>query len=308
MPQGLGFKDFIKKCHPDAKAKGSQKTQPRPQGVGVIPVSEDSKHLFPYFLINLFTFKKAAFTLAEVLITLAIIGIVAAMTIPTLIASYKEKQTVSQLTKTFQTLSNAYQMMQAEYGTINTWGLKTTHTGNIDEETGKPIYDHSAQKLVAERFKKYLKVAKTCEYDKVCNNFNYYNLSGEKLTDTGLITSEDADNREAFPEGMFFLNDGTFVVMATFFSGEGGLYVVLPGSKDATLGKTRFYFYFNSKGFFPRGMKGDQTMPFETLCKPGVGQGAYDGQGCTAWVIYNKNMDYLHCPDELSWDGKHKCD
>ena len=62
-----------------------------------------SKHLFPYSPINLLTFKKAAFTLAEgathvdmsdnirrvaftlaeVLITLAIIGVVAAMTIPT---------------------------------------------------------------------------------------------------------------------------------------------------------------------------------------------------------------------------------
>ena len=35
--------------------------------------------------------KKAAFTLAEVLITLAIIGVVAAMTIPTLIANYQER-------------------------------------------------------------------------------------------------------------------------------------------------------------------------------------------------------------------------
>ena len=34
---------------------------------------------------------KKAFTLAEVLITLAIIGVVAAMTIPTLIANYQEK-------------------------------------------------------------------------------------------------------------------------------------------------------------------------------------------------------------------------
>ena len=34
---------------------------------------------------------KAAFTLAEVLITLAIIGIVAAMTIPTLVSNYQKK-------------------------------------------------------------------------------------------------------------------------------------------------------------------------------------------------------------------------
>ena len=36
--------------------------------------------------------KKRAFTLAEVLITLGIIGVVAAMTIPTLISNYQKKQ------------------------------------------------------------------------------------------------------------------------------------------------------------------------------------------------------------------------
>ena len=45
-----------------------------------------------YFII--YNIRRAAFTLAEVLITLGIIGVVAAMTIPTLITSYKEKQTV----------------------------------------------------------------------------------------------------------------------------------------------------------------------------------------------------------------------
>ena len=34
---------------------------------------------------------KSAFTLAELLITLAIIGIIAALTIPTLIQNYQEK-------------------------------------------------------------------------------------------------------------------------------------------------------------------------------------------------------------------------
>ena len=36
--------------------------------------------------------KRRAFTLAEVLITLAIIGIVAAITIPSIVTSYKDKQ------------------------------------------------------------------------------------------------------------------------------------------------------------------------------------------------------------------------
>ena len=42
---------------------------------------------------------KKAFTLAEVLITLGIIGVVAAMTMPSLIQNYKERETVSKVKK-----------------------------------------------------------------------------------------------------------------------------------------------------------------------------------------------------------------
>ena len=42
---------------------------------------------------------KKAFTLAEVLITLGIVGVVAAITIPTLIASYQKKEAVNALKK-----------------------------------------------------------------------------------------------------------------------------------------------------------------------------------------------------------------
>lgn len=45
--------------------------------------------------------KKAGFTLAEILITLGIIGVVAAMTIPTLIANTKSQQYRAQLKKLF---------------------------------------------------------------------------------------------------------------------------------------------------------------------------------------------------------------
>lgn len=41
----------------------------------------------------------SAFTIAEVLVTLGIIGIVAAMTLPSVIVSYQKKQTSAQLKK-----------------------------------------------------------------------------------------------------------------------------------------------------------------------------------------------------------------
>ena len=94
--------------------------------------------------------RRVAFTLAEVLITLGIIGIVAAMTIPTLISKYTEKQTVTHLIKVYTTLSNAFQMVNAEYGPISTWGLKNTTSVDENDEV---VYDHSAQKIVAERIK-----------------------------------------------------------------------------------------------------------------------------------------------------------
>ena len=79
--------------HPEAIAEGSQKVDEMLKQVQDDKyVSETHrKNLFPYSPITLFTSKKAAFTLAEVLITLAIIGIVAAMTIPTLVANYQTR-------------------------------------------------------------------------------------------------------------------------------------------------------------------------------------------------------------------------
>ena len=59
--------------------------------------------------------KKAAFTLAEVLITLGIIGVVAAMTIPTLIANVKGAQNRVQFKKTLSTLNQAVRMNKAKY-------------------------------------------------------------------------------------------------------------------------------------------------------------------------------------------------
>ena len=59
--------------------------------------------------------KRFGFTLAEVLITLGIIGVVAAMTIPTLIANTNGAKYRSQFKKTISTLNQAGLMGQAQY-------------------------------------------------------------------------------------------------------------------------------------------------------------------------------------------------
>ena len=65
---------------------------------------------------NCDSYHKYAFTLAEVLITLGIIGVVAAMTIPTLITNYNDKVLETQKLKTKSILANAFKMMMANEG------------------------------------------------------------------------------------------------------------------------------------------------------------------------------------------------
>ncbi|MBE7709586.1 MAG: prepilin-type N-terminal cleavage/methylation domain-containing protein, partial [Cyanobacteria bacterium SIG32] len=89
--------------------------------------------------------KRFGFTLAEVLITLAIIGVVAAMTIPTLVANYQTRAWNTSATVFDRKLTEALKVMNTQ-GTLA--GLKTTE--NFVEELSK-----------------HLKIIKTCTNDKL---------------------------------------------------------------------------------------------------------------------------------------------
>lgn len=75
---------------------------------------------------------KKAFTLAEVLITLGIIGVVAAMTLPTINAKYKEKVMVTQLKKTYSEFENALKMYAAQNGCSDISCISDTTTTTED--------------------------------------------------------------------------------------------------------------------------------------------------------------------------------
>ena len=69
---------------------------------------------------------KKGFTLAEVLITLGIIGVVAALTLPSLITNYRKKETVAQLKKVYSELSQAAQMSVVQNGDMKNWDYSLT--------------------------------------------------------------------------------------------------------------------------------------------------------------------------------------
>ena len=148
------------------------------------------KHLVPYCLSNLVSSKKSAFTLAEVLITLAIIGIVAAMTIPTLISNYQNKQLKTRLNKTYSVLSQAINMIYAESG------LPVTPSRYAQ---GKSFYKD---------LMKYMKVAKDCGAAGCINYSDGYNIDEyQNFSKKAILYTHFLD------DGQFVLQDGTLVMV-----------------------------------------------------------------------------------------------
>ena len=64
---------------------------------------------------------KKGFTLAEVLITLGIIGVVAALTLPVLIQNYQKKATATSVKKAYSELNQIIESAKADYGDPSGW-------------------------------------------------------------------------------------------------------------------------------------------------------------------------------------------
>ena len=73
---------------------------------------------------------KKAFTLAEVLITIGIIGIVAAITLPVLVSNYRKKVYSSRLKTFYSTMSQAITLSEAENGPKEYWGHSSSLVSN----------------------------------------------------------------------------------------------------------------------------------------------------------------------------------
>ncbi len=72
---------------------------------------------FPHDTIRFYK----GFTLAETLITLVIIGVVAALTVPNLIIKHQKEETVTRLKKAYSSLAQTTLRATSEHGPISTW-------------------------------------------------------------------------------------------------------------------------------------------------------------------------------------------
>lgn len=178
---------------------------------------------------------KKAFTLAEVLITLGIIGVVAALTLPTLIQNHQKQTLVNQLKKVINTLNNSFQMAIAEDGVSRFEDTK------LRESLDQLIYncESNCSGYVTD-VAKYLNL-KYVSIDTSETNYssNYKRFNGSTYSENGYLR---------YP---IFMTDGSILY-------NGGAAVDVNGNKGPNQ-EGRDLFYLNLFGIKEGTVLGDDT-------------------------------------------------
>lgn len=207
----------------------------------------------------------SGFTLAEVLITLVIIGVIAAITVPSLITKTNNQETVSKLKKTYSTLAQATNQIILDEGPITSWVA-----------TKQQVFD---------LYKKKLLNAKVCDNSSGC--LNQENI---KYMNGGYSSNWDEEDWLY----KLVLADGTQLMFAilypncnkTWYGTENycaEIVVDLNGAKKPnTIGKDVFMFILTQNALVPAGCGSYQTDCNTTMT----------GYDCTCKVLKEEAINY----------------
>ena len=261
-----GEEGFGRLCHAElVSASLSERIgnfpSPREEGLGerVLPFAKlkTLKHII----------KKCAFTLAEVLITLGIIGVVAAITLPNLMAAYKARVLRSQFMKSYSLIQQAYKMMQAD---------------GIGLSPSDFVYVAGVHSPFKTAIQPYFTGTTNCRQgssSSVCLNdistkgSPYLTLSGKNKIPWSL-----------FDDGQFALKDGTLFLFENPNGGKRAwLFVDINGiqGKPNKAGVDLFVFQLTDDGLKAMGDEGTEYVGDTYCAATGWSGGAYNGMSCT---------------------------
>lgn len=217
-----------------------------------------------------------AFTLAEVLITLGIIGVVAAMTIPTLITKINDIRFRSQFMKSYSIIAQT---------------LKTMEDNDVYIETSN--YNRNNDEIAYKTFEKYLKNTVDCgEYNNAknisgCFNFkteSYYNLNGKTKFNSSLLD-----------DGQLLMPDGSLLIFEQPNSSERRVWIFVDvngKNRPNRLGEDLFAFQLlDSNVFKPMGADGTTYAEDETSSKYCSKTGANEMNGISCANKLLKEQD-----------------
>jgi len=242
--------------------------------------------------------KKVAFTLAEVLITLGIIGVVAAMTLPTLIQNYQKRVYVTQLKKSVSVLSQGFTLMMAQDGV----------TRLSDTEAFSGISDNGFCGEDAILTAKCRSVKDGLE--RVFSGIQFVQCDGSEIK----ALNGRVDSAKNLNNTCIKFPDGLEIYWSSFRKTPSGhtehlsggyvsqLYIDINGPKNPnTFGRDVFYLFIGNNGtLYPFG-----SQPYSELVKGNSNSGYWKtasgkekcstdsrGWGCAARVLEEDAMNY----------------
>lgn len=230
--------------------------------------------------------KHFAFTLAEILIVVGIIGIVAQMTIPALITSTKNQEMVVRLKKTYTVLEQARGLVAAEQG------------GDMSS-----LFSPEAGSMGGwNEFAKHLNLYKNCGKEMGCLHTKQISLINNSESQAEFLNF-DAQNDQQGGKGiladgaMISFNSWAYNCEDSYLEGPVGyrhycgfIYVDLNGEKGPnTVGRDYFMFDITRDAIYPAGTNFPNDI--NTDCDP-KGSAPQNGHYCTAKVIMENAMNY----------------
>ena len=214
-----------------------------------------------------FKINKNGFTLAEVLITLVIIGVVAAMTIPTVISKIEERDTVAKVQKAYSTVAQAWEKFQVDNGCTGTF--EGCFMSNETVFNQNPFH---------ERFLKYFNYVEWIPTNTSLQNIDWlpdkaYHLNGNVVTEYFMGVHKNTATSSI--SSYFTLADGTIfhIHMPDEHKQSGIIFIDTNGKK----GPNRI-----GKDQFPIGIGAYNNPEYEGIVHPYYAEDSSGTQGLCA--------------------------
>lgn len=144
------------------------------------------------------------FTLSEILVALAIVGVIAALMIPVVVKNYQKQVMATRLEKVYSEIIHAFMLARVKNGDPKYWDIAQGDYGG-EQFASKYLFPH-------------LRVIKNCGTNSTQSDCNY---KYRYKDDPSWITPDSRYTR-------FFLKDGTFIAMYT-------MRLTLYGYSDGTI-------------------------------------------------------------------------
>lgn len=209
------------------------------------------------------------FTLAEVLITLGIIGVIASITIPTLLANNAKQENVEILKKSYTILSQEIKLSQIDNDSSQYW--------DWGDGTGVLTPRQSFDKYWAP----YLKIAKYCSSYSDCGYNTNFLTSIDHTSQISIINTPSRTSA--------MLIDGTLLLV---INSNNIILDINAGKGPNIWGKDVFFFVLDpNMGIMPKGYD-HSVVTVNSSCATGS-----DGEYCAAKII----RDSWQIKDDYPW-------